>query len=207
MKNKPRLVASLIAAAAIALVVLAGPAARAQTEGEVAHGELLSEDAFPTASQCAVCHQRIYDEWSSSNHAYASISPMFHKFEQAIIDLTQGTIGTFCVRCHQGGGTNLGEPREAALWERAQISREGVSCVICHRVEDNYTKANAERYIVAKVTADALFMNWDEERGAVWEAIATRRLQRVMSLDKKARLGGVRTLAIHLGANTPQLRF
>ena len=148
MKNKPRLVASLIAAAAIALVVLAGPAARAQTEGEVAHGELLSEDAFPTASQCAVCHQRIYDEWSSSNHAYASISPMFHKFEQAIIDLTQGTIGTFCVRCHQGGGTNLGEPREAALWERAQISREGVSCVICHRVEDNYTKANAERYIV-----------------------------------------------------------
>lgn len=71
----------------------------------------------------------------------------------------------------------------------------------------NWFSVNAERYIIAKVTADALFMNWDEERGSVWEARAARRLQRVMSLDKKARLGGVRTLAIHLGANAPQLRF
>ena len=42
-----------------------------------------SEDGYPTAAQCAGCHQQIYNEWASSNHAYASISPMFHKFEQA----------------------------------------------------------------------------------------------------------------------------
>ena len=148
MKNRPWRLAPLIAAMAIGLVVFAAPAARAQTEGEAAHGDILSEDAFPSASQCAACHQQIYDEWSSSNHAYASVSPMFHKFEQAINDLTQGTIGMFCVRCHQGGGTNLDEPREAPLWERSQISREGVSCIICHRVANSYTKANAERYIV-----------------------------------------------------------
>ena len=134
-------------AAIIAGLVAPGPA-RAQESGDAAHAELFSEEAYPTASQCATCHQQIYDEWSSSNHAYASISPMFHKFEQAINNLTQGTIGEFCVRCHQGGGVNLGEPREAPLWERSQISREGISCIICHRVTDNYTKANAERYIV-----------------------------------------------------------
>ena len=71
MKNKHRLFAPLIAAMAIGLVVLAGPAARAQTEGDAAHGDILSEDAFPSASQCAACHQQIYDEWSSSNLAYA----------------------------------------------------------------------------------------------------------------------------------------
>ena len=37
---------------------------------------------YPTAAQCGQCHKQIYEEWSSSQHAYASISPMFHKFEQ-----------------------------------------------------------------------------------------------------------------------------
>jgi len=113
--------------------MLVSPGAQAQDDGSEAHGAILSEDAFPSASQCAACHEQIYDEWSSSNHAYASISPMFHKFEQAINALTQGTIGAFCVRCHQSAGTTLGEDRDAPLWERSQISREGVSCIVCHR--------------------------------------------------------------------------
>ncbi len=151
MNNSRRLKLRYLAVATLSAIILtmfATLPALAQTEGEVAHGDILSEDAYPSASLCAACHEQIYEEWSSSNHAYASISPMFHKFEQAINALTQGTIGDFCVRCHQSGGANLGEAREAALWERSQISNEGVSCIICHRVEDNYTRANGERYIV-----------------------------------------------------------
>ena len=103
---------------------------------------------YPTAAQCGECHTQIYNEWSSSQHAYASISPMFHKFEQKFQDLTQGTVGTFCVRCHQQAGTQLGERRDAALWERSQISREGVTCITCHRVAEQYGKVNGERRIV-----------------------------------------------------------
>ncbi len=102
---------------------------------------------YPTAAQCGECHKQIYDEWSSSQHAYASISPMFHKFEQKFQDLTQGTVGTFCVRCHQQVGTQLGESRETPLWERSQISREGVSCITCHRVKEQYGKVNGERRV------------------------------------------------------------
>ncbi len=91
---------------------------------------------YPTAAQCGQCHKEIYEEWSSSQHAYASISPMFHKFEQKFQALTQGTVGTFCVRCHQQVGTQLGEARETPLWARSQISREGVSCITCHRVKE-----------------------------------------------------------------------
>ena len=112
------------------------------------HTNLVGDDTlFPTAAQCGECHQQIYDEWSSSNHAYASISPMFHKFEQKFQELTQGTVGTFCVRCHQQAGTQLGEKREAALWERSQIAREGVTCITCHRVKETYGKVNGERRI------------------------------------------------------------
>ena len=102
---------------------------------------------YPTAAQCGECHKQIYDEWSSSNHAYASISPMFHAFEQKFQELTQGTVGTFCVRCHQQVGTQLGENRETPLWARSQISREGVTCITCHRVKEQYGKVNGERRV------------------------------------------------------------
>ena len=102
---------------------------------------------YPTAAQCGQCHKQIYDEWASSQHAYASISPMFHAFEQKFQELTQGTVGTFCVRCHQQVGTQLGESRETPLWKRSQISREGVTCITCHRVKEQYGKVNGERRV------------------------------------------------------------
>ena len=72
---------------------------------------------------------------------------MFHKFEQKFQELTQGTVGTFCVRCHQQVGTQLGEARETPLWARSQISREGVSCITCHRIKEHYAKVNGERRV------------------------------------------------------------
>lgn len=120
------------------------------TKGEAGPIPAVDEETlslYPTAAQCGECHKRIYDEWSSSQHAYASISPMFHAFEQKFQELTQGTVGTFCVRCHQQVGTQLGEKRETPLWARSQISREGVSCITCHRVKETYGKVNGERRV------------------------------------------------------------
>jgi hypothetical protein len=102
---------------------------------------------YPTAAQCGQCHKQIYDEWRSSQHAYSSISPMFHAFEQKFQELTKGTVGTFCVRCHQQVGTQLGENRETPLWAMSQISREGVTCITCHRVKEQYGKVNGERRV------------------------------------------------------------
>ena len=120
-------------------------AAKAKPDG---HDRLINDETlYPTAAQCGECHKQIYEEWSSSQHAYASISPMFHKFEQKFQELTHGTVGTFCVRCHQQVGTQLGEARETPLWARSQISREGVSCITCHRVKEQYGKVNGERRV------------------------------------------------------------
>jgi hypothetical protein len=112
---------------------------------------------YPTAAQCGECHKEIYEEWSSSNHAYASISPMFHAFEQKFTELTKGTVGTFCVRCHQQVGTQLGEDRATPLWARAPISREGISCITCHRVKEQYNKVNGERRVEAGKIYDPVF--------------------------------------------------
>lgn len=112
------------------------------------HAKVFSKSAYPSASECAPCHQLIYDEWRVSNHAYAAISPMFNKFEQRINELASGTPAFFCMRCHTGVGTAMSEPRELPIWKREQVSREGVTCISCHRVNEEYGKTNAERRII-----------------------------------------------------------
>jgi len=69
------------------------PAVAPSEPGEDPHAAVFQESMYPSANECAGCHEEIYNEWSSSSHAYASISPMFHRFEQTINDLSGGTIG------------------------------------------------------------------------------------------------------------------
>ncbi len=116
--------------------------------GEDPHAELLAKNCFPSARTCAKCHEKIYNEWSCSSHAYAQISPMFHKFEQRLTELSQGTVGYFCQRCHSPVGTSMNIARDMPLWQQPEVAREGVTCIACHRVNQRYGKANGERHIV-----------------------------------------------------------
>ncbi len=114
-------------------------------DGTDPHLDIYSRDAFPSAKDCANCHKQIYEEWASSSHAYASVSPMFHSFENTINRLAQGTLGYFCLRCHAPVATTMGLRRDQAIWDGPRVFREGVTCVACHRVKTPYTKANGER--------------------------------------------------------------
>jgi hypothetical protein len=120
----------------------AGPQTKQKT-----YCEFVAESLYPSAHDCAKCHQKLFDEWAVSSHAYAAVSPMFHKFEQKINDLSQGTVGYFCYRCHSPVGTTLGVSRAAPIWEIPQVAREGVTCIACHRVNQRYGKVNGERRI------------------------------------------------------------
>lgn len=122
---------------------LASPVQAAESDP---HKAVFGESGYPSASQCAGCHRQHYEEWSRSAHAYSAVSPMFHKFEQTINQLAP-TLGGFCVRCHVSTGSSIGESRATDLWDRAAVSREGVTCVTCHRVSTEYGKVNGERRI------------------------------------------------------------
>lgn len=191
-------------------------AATAQTApGAAEHAELFNQDLYPSASKCATCHLAQYEEWRYSSHAYASISPMFHKFEQAINDLSQGTVGYFCMRCHASVGTTLGEPREMPVWERSQVSREGVTCITCHRVAEEYGKSNGARRIepgsifepvyggvggdgVAKVAADPKAYNVRFEDGGLGLEMHRRGI-RFEQLGKSEFCTSCHQVAVHPG--------
>ncbi|MGL4514905.1 MAG: multiheme c-type cytochrome [Lacipirellulaceae bacterium] len=129
--------------------------ARAAAKGKSAdesHAELFAKDCYPSAASCAECHKSIYDDWSISNHAYAFVSPMFHRFEEKITQLSNGTIGYFCYRCHSPVGTvmatELGYDRATPFGQLPLVAREGITCIACHRVNERFAKTNGERRIV-----------------------------------------------------------
>ncbi len=107
----------------------------------------VTEMDFPSARQCGGCHPKQFDEWSRSMHAYAQHSPVFEAFNLALIERTDGTIGTFCSRCHTPVGTTLGEPAGLRNVHRSQVSMEGVTCVVCHRRQQKQYKSSGRIHI------------------------------------------------------------
>lgn len=111
------------------------------------HLALFAKNCFPSARECGECHKQIYEEWAVSSHAYAHVSPMYQKFEQKINDISMGTVGYFCMRCHAPVAVALCQPRDKPIWEMPEVAREGITCIACHRVQYRYGKTNGERRI------------------------------------------------------------
>jgi nitrate/TMAO reductase-like tetraheme cytochrome c subunit len=124
-----------------------------------------ADKLYPSAKVCGECHPNQYKQWSISSHAYANLSPMFNKFEQRINDISRGTVNYFCVRCHASVGTALGEPRAIAWWDRSPASKEGITCVSCHRVGEGYGKVNAARRITPGSIHEPVFGPFDSLGG------------------------------------------
>ena len=112
------------------------------------HAALFLESRFPAATTCATCHPDHYREWSVSPHAYAQMSPVFNAMHGTILKITNGTNGDFCIRCHTPVGMNLGEPEFMSNMDRHPTSREGVTCIVCHRVNQAYGKLSGRLAIV-----------------------------------------------------------
>ena len=143
------LVAAVVLLVAASMrVTVAGQLPRLQSLAEDAHQALFAEERFPSATTCARCHAEIYREWSVSPHAYAQISPIFNAMQAKIGKLTNGTNGDFCIRCHTPVGMNLGEPTFMSNLDRHQTSREGVTCVVCHRQNQAYGKISGRLPLV-----------------------------------------------------------
>ena len=111
------------------------------------HEALWTDQCYPSAESCRSCHPSQYEQWRASGHAYSAVSPMFHRFEQAMIEYTQGTVGSFCVRCHLPVGTQMKYPRTESILEAPAVVREGVTCISCHRVREHFWRSNGDRRI------------------------------------------------------------
>lgn len=106
------------------------------------HAKVFADNGYPTAAQCGECHPKHFAEWSVSPHAYAQISPVFNAMQGSVTKLTNGANADFCIRCHSPVGMALGEPVFTANKNRAQASVEGITCIVCHRVNGDSGKVS-----------------------------------------------------------------
>jgi hypothetical protein len=113
---------------------------RETKNAKAAHMKLFIEENFPSANTCATCHPQQYKEWSVSQHAYAQLSPVYMAMQRTINSLTSSTNGDFCIRCHNQVGMNIGGSLNKSNLKRPSASREGITCIVCHRVPNAYGK-------------------------------------------------------------------
>jgi nitrate/TMAO reductase-like tetraheme cytochrome c subunit len=111
------------------------------------HARLFTEGKFPSATTCAVCHPAQFREWSVSSHAYAQLSPVFNAMQATIVKETSGTNGDFCIRCHTQVGMQIKEAVYMSNLDRSPTAREGITCIVCHRVSHNYGKVSGRTNI------------------------------------------------------------
>lgn len=111
-------------------------------DAQAAHENLFAESRYPSAATCATCHPKQYEEWAVSQHSYAQLSPVYVALSNKINVLSSGSNGDFCLRCHSQVGANLGESPYLSNLDRHPTAREGITCVVCHRINKSYNKAS-----------------------------------------------------------------
>ena len=121
-----------------------------QKTADIMHAELFNEDQYPSADKCATCHERQYREWSVSPHAYAQLSPSNATQNITLLAHFNAIIGDFCARCDTPVGMELGEDPRISNMDRAQAAVEGVTCIVCHRVNTDWGLASDARFFFEK---------------------------------------------------------
>ncbi|MHA1166076.1 MAG: multiheme c-type cytochrome, partial [Alphaproteobacteria bacterium] len=121
------------------------------------HLKLFVENKFPSANACGICHPKHYKEWSVSQHAYAQLSPVYLSLNNKINELSNGSNGDFCLRCHSPVGAALGESSYISNLDRHPTSREGITCIVCHRINKTYNKVSGRLALVEGGLTDPVF--------------------------------------------------
>ncbi len=124
---------------------------------EEAHEALFAETQYPSAGTCGTCHPKQYSEWAVSQHAYSQLSPIYLSLNNRINELANGSNGDFCLRCHNQVGANLGENSFVSNLERHPTSREGITCVVCHRIDKDYNKVSGRIALVEGGLTEAVY--------------------------------------------------
>lgn len=143
---------------------------------DIMHAELFNEDQYPSADKCATCHERQYREWSVSPHAYAQLSPSNATQNIALLAHFNSTIGDFCARCHTPVGMELGEDPRISNMDRAQAAVEGVTCIVCHRVNTDWGLGSDARFFFEKGDVHAPVFSGGSSESNLEELIASGEL-------------------------------
>ncbi len=95
------------------------------------------EKAFPSASKCKRCHERVFEEWETSPLSRSIHSPAFRASLDAFLQSPAGKDKGLCFRCHAPHVREF--PEQAQLFvdqaKSGDPSLDGVACAQCHLIK------------------------------------------------------------------------
>jgi nitrate/TMAO reductase-like tetraheme cytochrome c subunit len=103
---------------------------RLQTE----NGRFADPASIRSATRCAACHQREFEEWAPSLHAIADRDAIYERAVEANEALHRDGAekARFCEGCHAPGEVLSGRTNRFKSVMPSEAATEGITCVMCH---------------------------------------------------------------------------
>ncbi len=117
------------------LVGLSVPSGKAE---EPAKPKLTMEKAFPAASKCKRCHERVFEEWETSPLSKSIHSPTFRASLDEYLKTSGGKDKALCLRCHTPHVNEFPEQADAFIKQvqSGEPGIDGVACAQCHLIRE-----------------------------------------------------------------------
>ncbi|MEW6749710.1 MAG: multiheme c-type cytochrome [Candidatus Latescibacterota bacterium] len=113
------------------------------------------------------CHEEILGEWQASAHRYAAMDAAFQAVQNVMAEQNGPTSTRYCGGCHDPISLFSGTKTLFAQGLTDSTGyQEGVSCIVCHAVQQTDVRGNAD-YTVAQPERYAYEMREPEGRGAL----------------------------------------
>lgn len=118
------------------------------------------EGVFSAPQVCGSCHSQNFEEWYGSMHAASNSDPFYQLMFSMASNDTQGTVDTYCPRCHSPASFVTGIDSKVPLTaDIANASEMGVYCDFCHTIKSKSGMGNG-LYISTPGTTK--FGPWDD---------------------------------------------
>ena len=105
------------------------------------------------------CHEDIFEQWSESAHRYSTDNPYFEQTLQYMVE-TEGKNATrYCGGCHDPIALLSGK-MDANNSVRNNHPGEGISCIVCHSIEDSGSLEGTGKYVY---NPPERYLFWDRE--------------------------------------------
>ncbi len=136
-----------ISFAAVSIAALRGVAAGeekptpfAPSQIRTASGERADADWYYEPEVCGECHVAQYEAWNGSLHSQAHTDPIYLAFARKAREVGGDDLYRFCSGCHAPGAVATGEIPDAAEEDLTFLTKNGVSCDICHSISGIVTR-------------------------------------------------------------------
>jgi len=107
---------------------------------------------YATPEYCGSCHEKHYEQWRGSMHAYATRDPVFLAMVNKGIQDTEGKLDQFCLQCHAPVASLKGmlpvQEKDGKHFIEMDFDNphfaHGIQCVTCHSIASVEATQNAQ---------------------------------------------------------------